>query len=240
MYKNYIFDLYGTLVDIRTDEQIPVLWDKMTEMYGFQGAIYTPDELKKEYRRLCKIEDKKFEGKKYFEINIDYVFKALYEQKGVHASDELVRFTGEMFRIVSTEFIKYYDGVPEFFKELKEKNKKIYLLSNAQSTFTTPEIRYLGLWDYFDGIMISSEEEWKKPSENFFNRLIKKYNLNIKESIMIGNDGSSDIAGARGVGMDSLYIYTEISPFDEEPEKVEATYKVIDGDFKKISPLILK
>ncbi len=27
-YKNYIFDFYGTLVDILTDEKDPVLWDK--------------------------------------------------------------------------------------------------------------------------------------------------------------------------------------------------------------------
>ncbi len=240
MYKNYIFDLYGTLVDIRTDEKILELWEKMTEMYGFNGAMYTPDELKMCYRKFCKEENKKFDGKKYYEINIDYVFRALYEQKGVHPSTELIRFTGEMFRIISTKFIKHYEGVPEFFEELKQKNKKIYLLSNAQSTFTTPEIKYLGLWDYFDAVFISSEEEWKKPSENFFNRLIDKYNLNIKESIMIGNDASTDIAGAKAVGMDSLYIHTEISPENEDPEKVEATYKVVDGDFKKIPKLILK
>lgn len=40
MYQNYIFDLYGTLVDIHTNEDKPYLWDKMTEFYGFQGAIY--------------------------------------------------------------------------------------------------------------------------------------------------------------------------------------------------------
>ena len=31
MYKNYIFDLYGTLVDIRTDEGKNSLWKKMSE-----------------------------------------------------------------------------------------------------------------------------------------------------------------------------------------------------------------
>ena len=28
MYKNYLFDLYGTLVDIKTDEQSKKLWKK--------------------------------------------------------------------------------------------------------------------------------------------------------------------------------------------------------------------
>ena len=29
MIQNYIFDLYGTLVDIHTDESMPALWKRM-------------------------------------------------------------------------------------------------------------------------------------------------------------------------------------------------------------------
>ena len=28
-YENYIFDLYGTLIDIRTDENKPEFWEKI-------------------------------------------------------------------------------------------------------------------------------------------------------------------------------------------------------------------
>ena len=31
-YKNYIFDLYGTLADIETDEQEMKLWKKMAKL----------------------------------------------------------------------------------------------------------------------------------------------------------------------------------------------------------------
>ena len=41
MYKNYIFDLYGTLVDIHTDEEQMLLWNKLSAFYRFQGANYT-------------------------------------------------------------------------------------------------------------------------------------------------------------------------------------------------------
>ena len=49
MYKNYIFDLYGTLIDIKTNENKPYLWQKVADFYRFHGADYTPQELKKEY-----------------------------------------------------------------------------------------------------------------------------------------------------------------------------------------------
>ena len=52
MYKNYIFDLYGTLIDINTDEWNVQLWKKMQILYGYRGAIYTYRELQKEYGKL--------------------------------------------------------------------------------------------------------------------------------------------------------------------------------------------
>ena len=41
MYQNYIFDLYGTLVDIRTDEWQAQLWKKLQLLYNYHGAGYS-------------------------------------------------------------------------------------------------------------------------------------------------------------------------------------------------------
>ena len=46
---------------------------------------------------------------------------------------------------------------------LKAKGKKIFLLSNAQRSFTMNEMNMLGLTPYFDGIFISSDREVSKP-----------------------------------------------------------------------------
>ena len=53
MYKNFFFDLYGTLVDIRTDEQKPSLWRNLAEFYSLCGAPYTPEEIRERYLALC-------------------------------------------------------------------------------------------------------------------------------------------------------------------------------------------
>ena len=52
MYKNYIFDLYGTLIDINTDEWSAKLWKSLQILYAYHGAEYTPQEIKREYGRL--------------------------------------------------------------------------------------------------------------------------------------------------------------------------------------------
>ena len=48
-FKNYIFDFYGTLVDIETDESSPILWDTMAQIYQSYGASYTGEGLRLRY-----------------------------------------------------------------------------------------------------------------------------------------------------------------------------------------------
>lgn len=241
MYKNYLFDLYGTLVDINTNEHKTYLWDKMSEIYSFNGASYHRLELKKQYQNSVAQEKKKtklkYSGFDYIDIRLENVFKQLYLQKGVTPSDELVLCTAQFFRSISTKYIKLYSGAKELLSLLRENRKGVYLLTNAQRCFTMPELKYLGIDDLFDGIVISSDEYTCKPDKSFYNIILKRYNLNVKDCIMVGNDYITDIRGSYETGMDSLYLHTNISP--EVKGDLLATYKIMDGDIKKSKDLIL-
>lgn len=242
MYKNYIFDLYGTLVDIRTDEWQAALWKKMAILYGYHGAAYTYRELGAAYGRLVDKEKAAVRRRhpefSVIDIKIEKVFRQLYTEKGVRPSKALVMFTAEAFRCYSTKLIKLYDGVLDLLDTLKANGKRIYLLSNAQRSFTENELNMLGLTPYFDGICISSDEECSKPDAHYFKALFDRYGLQKQESIMVGNDYISDIGGAADFGIDSLYIHQAISPPIEG--KLRSTYTVMDGDVFKIKGLILK
>ena len=242
MFKNYIFDLYGTLIDIRTDEEDDALWEKMVMVYGYKECHYSVFEMRRHYKELCAREKAKIKAEFPKRTNVDFdlriVFRELYEIKGYTPSDEEVDLTASFFRCTSTKFIKLYDGVIDFLESLKKKGKKIYLLSNAQRSFTVPELKMMGLYDYFDGIFISSDLCASKPSVDFFDALFKKYKLKKIESIMIGNDFISDISGAYEFGIRSLYIHQEIS--SPITGKLLSDWSVMDGDFRKVKPLILR
>lgn len=241
MYKNYIFDLYGTLIDINTDEWSSEIWDKMVVMYGYKGAHYTPIELQDEYSRLVELEKKSVLRKnpdtKVVDIKLEKVFKKLFTQKGAKVTKAQVWFVAEAFRCFSTKYIKLYDGVVDLLDTLKAKGKKIYLLSNAQRCFTENELNMLDLTKYFDGICISSDEECSKPDSKYYQILFDRYGLEKSESIMIGNDYLSDIGGAADFGIDSLYIHQSISP--EIEGELRSNYKVMDGDVFKIKDLVI-
>lgn len=215
LYRNYIFDLYGTLVDIRTDESKSTLWEKMSLFYGYYGADYTPEELQKTYTGLVQTEEDtkvRYVHEAYPEIPIEKVFCQMYQNKGIEPSKELVCHTGQMFRVLSTHHVKLYAGAESLLESLRKAGKKVYLLSNAQRIFTEHELFYLKIHDCFDGILISSDYGVKKPDERFFQILLDRYQIRPEESLMIGNDLTTDIQGAKQVGMDTYYIHSAISP----------------------------
>jgi putative hydrolase of the HAD superfamily len=236
MYKNYIFDLYGTLLDIRTNESKPYLFQKISEFYSANGAIYTWQEFKKRYLFYVKKERAK-SNNPYYEHEIGNVFSQLFLEKDVTPNEALIQHAAQMFRIISRSKIAVYDGVFDLFDFIHGKGGKVFLLSNAQALFTLPELKQTGLYECFDGVLISSEEKICKPDTTFMEILMNRYHLNKSECIMIGNDRRSDIKIANDYGIDSIYLMTD-SHIEELAQKEapiqKATYEVLSGVFRDI------
>ncbi len=219
-YRNYIFDLYGTLVDIGADESDRRLWEHMSLFYGYYGAQYEPEELHRAYvasvsdrdRKLREEYAVKYAHESHPEILYDEVFRDLYADRGIVPDQPLVLHTAQMFRACSVKYVRLYAHAKELLEALRAAGKRVYLLSNAQRTFTEYEMRYLGIYDLFDGVQISSDHGCKKPDERFFRILLERFGLKAEESLMIGNNRYDDIAGAARVGMDGFYIHSALSP----------------------------
>lgn len=221
-YENYIFDLYGTLVDIHTDEEDEQLWESLADFYSKHGAQYSAVEIQADY-----LADVAARLEVTEEIRVEDVFRQLFMAKGVEADSALVLETCRFFRDTSTEYIKLYPWSIPVLEKLKSEGKGIYLLSNAQRSFTEHELVVLGLTKYFDVIMISSDCGIKKPNLMFFKMLMKRCGLRGKECLFVGNDEICDIFGAKKAGMDTFYIHSNCSP--EYTGKIKATYTVMDA-----------
>lgn len=238
MYANCIFDLYGTLVDIHTDEENPAVWEKLALFYGYYGAAYAPQELRAAYEQLSNegSSGPQYSHEAHPEIRIETVFAELFERKGVHADDTLAIHAGQLFRVCTTDYLRLYPGATELLSALREQGRGVYLLSNAQRIFTAGELNILGIAKYFDGILISSDCAVKKPDPRFFRMLLDQYRLNPASCVMIGNDCHSDIAGAKSVGLDTIYIHSNISP-DHDPA-IQATHTLTEMDMQKLRTLL--
>lgn len=219
-YNTILFDLYGTLVDIHTDEYMMSLWKAMQHFYESHGAPCTACGLKNDYFRLVTEAEnnlhaaaKKDAHEAHPEIDIADIFSRLYKSCGVtNVSDELILQTALCFRKASTTHIRLYAGAAGLLNSLHSAGKQIILLSNAQRLFTVPELISLGIYDLFDKIYISSDHKCKKPDTKFFMLPINELGLNPADCLMIGNDPVCDIQGAKQVGMDAYYIHSALSP----------------------------
>ena len=239
MYKNFIFDVYGTLVDIHTNEYENSAWCKLAETLSFYGVDYTPQELSETYFSSCEWQMKSgAKNFKYPEVDVVEVFRHIFENKGKKAGKSLATHLAQGFRAFTTQYIRAYDGVIETLAKLKKAGKKLYIVSNAQSCYTKQELTILGLRKYFSGIIYSSDLKCAKPDATLFNALIDKHKLDKKQCVYIGNDPITDVEGARNAKIDCLWIKTNLTP-DVAP-KIAPKYTVASGDFTEITKLLLK
>lgn len=237
MYKHYLFDLYGTLIDIHTQEDALPLWEKLSTFYAFNGAFYTPTTLKEAYIDKVNVYRAKQTHTLYPDFPLEQVFRDLFLDKAVTPTTDLTISAMQLFRILSTKYVKLYSSVHELLSNLKQSNKKLYVLSNAQREFTLKEMRILGIETYFDGIYFSSDYCCCKPDPTFYKILLENEKLNPKDCLMIGNDYNADCEGAYHAGIDALYIHTALSP--HYPKDFPAKYKILRGGLKKATSLIL-
>lgn len=218
-YTDLVFDLYGTLVDIHTEEGDPV-WDKCAVFFGFYGVRLTGAELKQRFYRVLS-ERKAQAGQDYEcfpEVPFEQVMSQLFRDGGV--TEELSALgmqAAQLFRILSIDYIRLYPHVTEALTALRSKGFRLWLLSNAQRAFTAYELKHLGLDGLFDGIYLSSDYGCRKPDGRFYNILLTEQHLAPAACLMIGNDRETDIEGARRAGMDTLYLHSALTPWEQAP-----------------------
>lgn len=240
MYKNFIFDVYGTLVDIHTNEYESNTWQKLADTLDFYGVNYTVDELRDTYFSSCELQMIARKAKfKYPEIDVVEVFTHLFDNKNQKATKSLATHLAQEFRAFSTDYINVFDGVEPTLAALKKAGKKLYIVSNAQRCFTQPELTRLGLIRYFDGIVYSSDWQCSKPDAALFNVLISRYKLDRKQCVYIGNDAFCDVEGARNAKIDCLWLKTSHTPRDSVA-KFAPKYILHNGYMPDILPLLLK
>ena len=219
--KNFVFDLYGTLADIHTDEGNKKFKKRMAKY--FHRANFW-----EQYTALCKSYES---GDELCEIDLFKVFLQLAPNDPLGAAT--------YFRKKSRVDFKAYKGVYALLQGLKDKGARLYILSNAQSCFTCAELAKLKFPQYFDGIELSSDFGRKKPCREFFEHIVDKYALNKSETVYIGNDFKADVLGAKSTGLATAYIKSNRSPSSDSLEEVRKVSDFATGSFKELSDYLL-
>ena len=203
--KNFVFDFYNTLVDIHTEEHSVDSWHGSVDFFAERGINSDPQTLIRLYDECWASHLSELEHTSkyaYPEGDITDVYKRMAADLGGTLSDCDAAACAVLARRDSIRRFELFDGTAELLAALKKRGAKLYILSNAQSVFTVGELKQTGIVDKFDGILLSSDCGCRKPDTAFFDMLFKKYRLKKSESVMIGDDKTSDGKGAADYGIE--------------------------------------
>lgn len=90
------------------------------------------------------------------------------------------------------------------------------LLSNGASDLQREKIAGAGIGRYFDEILISGDIGVGKPKPRIFEMILSRLGVAAAEAVMIGNNLRTDIAGARDVGMTTIWLNRTHSLCDKD------------------------
>lgn len=184
MIKNIIFDIGGVLLEYNPKTYLDKLNIEETKRKELNNIIFHNQKWKDCLNGF---------------INNDELIKYLKRENS--------KYENEIEQILSKDNLKYMlppkQEMIEYYKSLKQRGYKIYLCSNIT------ECTYNYIKDNFeiipiaDGGVFSCFENISKPNIEIYQKLIKKYQINVNESIFI-DDTNKNIISANEIGFKTV------------------------------------
>ena len=205
--KAILFDLYGTLIDIETDESMEGIYRTIAHYLTYHGINLHRWEVRDRYYRIMK-QQKEACGEAYPEIDVEAIWNEFLMQEGIRSSlhrGQQAKVIAHIYRGVSRNRLQLYPDVKRVLDELQKKYR-LALISDAQSCYALPEIQAVGLENYFESIVISSLHGFRKPDARLFQQTLDDMKLGPAEVIWVGNDMFRDIYGAQALGIKNIFI----------------------------------
>jgi putative hydrolase of the HAD superfamily len=220
--RGIMFDLYGTLIDIDTDEGMEELYRAVAHYFTYLGVYMRRWDLRDLYYEVMK-KQRAISGELYAEINVVGIWKEIMHRKGIKHPDEdkIALFLAQMYRGVSRKRIQLYNDVWKVLEQLK-KRFPIALVSDAQACFSIAEMKVMGIHDFFDFIVISGDYGYRKPDPRLFLTALDGLGLRPEETIYVGNDMFRDMFGAKQLGIKTIFF---------QSNQGEQSYKNVSPDY---------
>ena len=205
--KGILFDLYGTLIDIETDESLEEIYRGIAHYLTYHGVYLHRWEVRDRYYEIMK-QQKQEGGEKYPEIDVEAIWNSFLGQEGIGAPlarQTLATILAQIYRAISRKRLQLYPEVKRVLDELRPRYR-MALVSDAQPCFALPEIKTVGLDGYFNPIIISAFYGFRKPDRRLIEISLDIMKLIPAEVICVGNDMYRDIYGARQLGIKTIFF----------------------------------
>ncbi|WP_410072819.1 YjjG family noncanonical pyrimidine nucleotidase [Anaerostipes sp.] len=210
MIDTLLFDLDNTLLDFDKAEA-----NALTKALGEAGITVT-DEMCNRYNKINLAQWKLLEQGILTREEVKLRrFQILFEEFAIDATEEedvagyYQRYLGQGHYFI--------EGAEEVLEELSKKYR-IYLVTNGTLSVQTGRLESSGIKKYLQGVFISEEIGYNKPSKEYFEKCFSKIPDFKKENTMIiGDSLSSDIQGGINAGIKTIWFHRS-QDLTEDPQ----------------------
>lgn len=217
-YQHIFFDLDHTLWDFERNSTETLL--EMYKDYDI-GAVGNVGE--EEYLAAFR-EVNRILWTSYNESKIDktYIrerrFEMIFDRLGMDAT-EMPKNLGEIYLFkcpTKGHLLPYAKEALDYLSE----NYRLHILTNGFGDVQDIKLESSGIKHYFETVVTSECTGHKKPSPEIFHFALDKATATLAESVMIGDNLNTDISGAIGIGLDSVF-YNPHKSFHKSKPKYE-------------------
>lgn len=203
--KAVFFDAADTLFSIKGG--VGYVYWSVAKKYG---ANSSPEKIEKAFGKAFKSAPPlTFSGMTPAERKVSEkgwwfrVVKNVFTEVGMFNNFE--DYFDELFETFKTSAWELFPETKEVLSTIKNRGFKLGIISNFD-TRVYDVCTDLGIIDYFDNFVISSEAGFAKPSSEIFNTALKKIGVSATQSLHIGDSLELDFHGARSVGINALLL----------------------------------
>jgi putative hydrolase of the HAD superfamily len=99
-----------------------------------------------------------------------------------------------------------FPAMADVLRALRKSGKALAVVTNGESAFQRRHIEALQLNTLVDAVLVSEEERLRKPDPKIFLRAASRLAIEPGHCLFVGDNPASDILGAAGAGMQTLWF----------------------------------
>ncbi len=203
-----LFDLYKTLIDMFLDEESIEPWSNLALFLRYKDIHCDAAALRETFFLTIQREYQAgLSETRYPEIDmVTVIRKALAVDQAV--DDHVLIDALQMLRALITRRFGLFPDVLPTLTQLKPKYQ-LGLVTNAYRLYAEAEMKMLGLDQWWDVVVMSSDHGISKPAPELFHLALEQLQVSPAEAIYVGDSIEHDVAGARNAGLEVVHINRE-------------------------------
>jgi len=226
-YKCVFFDLDHTLWDYETnsEEALHELFDR----YSLKDL--SPSPFRDFYSSFVKINTEIWDAYDRGLVGRDVIrnerFDRIFKSVGIDNYELSLQFSEDYVRESpkKANLVAHAKDVLDYLHT----RYPLYIITNGFEEIQSTKLASSGITGYFKGVVTSARAGCKKPEKGIFEFALRENRFGCADSIMIGDNLLTDIAGARNAGVDTVFYNPyKLQHEDAVTYEIESLHQLIN------------